>query len=187
MRVPVELRHASLLLNHGPTTLLSSAHDGQRNVMAAAWVMPIDFVPPRLAVVIDSKTHTRTLVERSGELVVQLPCADQAGLTYRAGTRSGQDHDKLAELELATEPASLVGAPLISGCAAWLEARVIPEPAMQSRYDLFIVEVVAAWADDALWQGGEWRFGSTARSTIHHVSRGLFFATGSPVRGDPPT
>jgi flavin reductase (DIM6/NTAB) family NADH-FMN oxidoreductase RutF len=46
--LPVDLAKAYLLLNHGPVTLVSSAHGGRRNVMAAAWTMPLDFSPPRL-------------------------------------------------------------------------------------------------------------------------------------------
>ena len=52
-RVP--LNKAYLLLNHGPVTLISSAHQGRRNVMAASWAMPLDFDPPKIAVVIDTR------------------------------------------------------------------------------------------------------------------------------------
>jgi flavin reductase (DIM6/NTAB) family NADH-FMN oxidoreductase RutF len=40
---PVELRHASRLLNHGPTVLITSRDESldRRNVMAAAWSMPV--------------------------------------------------------------------------------------------------------------------------------------------------
>jgi len=40
---PVPLAKACRLLNHGPTVLVSAAHGGPRNVMAAAWNMPLDF------------------------------------------------------------------------------------------------------------------------------------------------
>ena len=33
---PVALQHACRLINHGPTVLVTSAHDGRRNIMAAA-------------------------------------------------------------------------------------------------------------------------------------------------------
>jgi hypothetical protein len=56
MRKPVELAHASRLINHGPTVLVTSVHGGRRNVMAAAWSMPVEFTPPRLAIVIDKST-----------------------------------------------------------------------------------------------------------------------------------
>ena len=54
--VAVPLTKAYLLLNHGPVTLVSSAAGGRRNVMAAAWAMPLDFAPPKVAVVIDKST-----------------------------------------------------------------------------------------------------------------------------------
>ncbi|EGH46250.1 flavin reductase-like protein, partial [Pseudomonas syringae pv. pisi str. 1704B] len=37
---PVELEKAYRLLNHGPTALVSSSHEGTHNVMAAAWPVP---------------------------------------------------------------------------------------------------------------------------------------------------
>ena len=48
---PVAPEHASRLINHGPTVLVTSADGERRNVMAAAWSMPVEFTPPRVAVV----------------------------------------------------------------------------------------------------------------------------------------
>lgn len=44
---PVGLRHASRLLNHGPNVLITSRDEtiDRRNVMAAAWSMPVEFEP----------------------------------------------------------------------------------------------------------------------------------------------
>jgi flavin reductase (DIM6/NTAB) family NADH-FMN oxidoreductase RutF len=176
MRIPVELRRAHRLLNHGPTTLVSSAHAGRRNVMAAAWAMPLDFDPPKVAVVIASDTFTRTLVDASGEFVLSLPTVDQLDLTYAVGSCSGQAGDKFERFGIATAAASKVAAPLVEGCAAWLECRRLPEPEVALRHDLMLAEVVAAWADDTLWVDGEWRFGD--RPTLHHVARGTFHLTG---------
>ncbi|MFO0631123.1 MAG: FAD-dependent monooxygenase [Polyangiales bacterium] len=38
MRVPVPLAKAWRLFNHGPVTLVSAAHEGRENLLAAAWV-----------------------------------------------------------------------------------------------------------------------------------------------------
>jgi len=51
-RRPVDLSKAYRLLNHGPTVLVA-ASGGKRNIMAAAWAMPLDFSPPKVAVVLD--------------------------------------------------------------------------------------------------------------------------------------
>ncbi|HJQ97040.1 MAG TPA: flavin reductase family protein, partial [Candidatus Polarisedimenticolaceae bacterium] len=130
MRVPVPLRRAYKLINHGPTTLITSASGERRNVMAAAWVMGLDYEPARLAAVIASGTHTRTLVEETGEFVVNVPTLKMIDTVYAVGKVSGTDEDKFAEHRLATSPASIVAAPLLDGCAAWLECRVIREMAI---------------------------------------------------------
>lgn len=181
MRIPVPLAHANRLLNHGPTTLVSTAHGGRRNAMAAAWVMPIDFEPPKFAAVIAADTFTRELLLASGECVLHAPTAAMVDLTYALGSSSGRDGDKLARLQVATEPASLVAAPLLAGCAAWLECRRLPEPAIEERYDLFVLECVAAWADDTCWARGDWQFADASRRTIHHRKGGQFFATGESI------
>lgn len=72
---PVELKHASRLLNHGPTVLITSRDESidRRNVMAAAWSMPVEFEPPRIAIVVDKSTWSRELIERSGSSASSSP------------------------------------------------------------------------------------------------------------------
>jgi flavin reductase (DIM6/NTAB) family NADH-FMN oxidoreductase RutF len=175
---PVPLSKACRLLNHGPTVLVSSAHAGRRNVMAAAWTMPLDFDPPKVAVVIDKSTFTRELIEASGEFVLALPTRSLAAQTLAAGSSSGRDGDKFNTLGLETHPASLVAAPLPAGCIGWLECRVIEEPHIQCTYDLFLAEVLAAWADPASFSDGHWHFQDDALRSIHYVAGGNFFVTG---------
>ena len=81
---PVALEHASRLVNHGPTVLVTSADGARRNVMAAAWSMPVEFTPPRIAIVIDKRTFTRELVTASGAFGICLPGTALVDLTYAA-------------------------------------------------------------------------------------------------------
>jgi flavin reductase (DIM6/NTAB) family NADH-FMN oxidoreductase RutF len=182
----VELAKCYRLLNHGPTVLVSSAHGVRRNVMAAAWCMPLDFDPPKLLVVIDKSTFTRELVEASGEFVINVPTQAQRELTVAVGSESGRVHDKFDALGLAAFDALHVAAPLIAGCVAWLECRVVPEPHNQSRYDLFIGEVVAAQADRRVFSDGRWHFGpdDDGLRTLHHIAGGAFFVTGQATGTD---
>jgi len=183
MRVAVPLRRSWRLLNHGPTALISSAADGRANVMACAWVMAIDFEPPKLVAIVASDTFTRELINASGEFVVSLPTRAFAQTAYELGNVSGRDVDKFERFALATSAASIVAAPLVeSGCVAWLECRVRPHPDMAESYDLFVAEVLAAWADDEVFVDGEWVFPDDARRTIHHLARGTFLATGEKFR-----
>ena len=177
-RQSVPLTKSYLLLNHGPVVMITSAAGERRNVMSAAWVAPLDFDPPKVMVVIDKKAYTRELVEASGEFVLNIPCQAIAAKVIAAGSSSGRDGDKLASIDLATVNASQVGAPLLDECVAWLECKVIPEPANAQKYDLLIAEVVAASADPDVYSNGRWHFPNEASRTIHYQAGGSFFATG---------
>lgn len=175
---PVDPAKCYLLLNHGPVTLVSAAAGGRRNVMAASWVMPLDFDPPKVIAVVDGRSFTRELIDASGEFALSLPCRRQAEQVLAVGSVSGRDGDKFAAAGLSTFPASRIGAPLIRGCAAWLECRVLPNEGNQQRHDLFIAEVLAAWADPRLFSAGRWHFPDADSRTVHYQAGGAFFATG---------
>lgn len=84
----VELSRAYRILSHGPIVLVKSAHSNQRNIMAATWNTPLDFDPPKIAIVIDKKTYTRELIEASGTLAINVPCCDQADMVENGNTFS---------------------------------------------------------------------------------------------------
>ena len=183
---PVELARSYLLLNHGPVTLVGSAAGGRSNVMAAAWAMPLDFDPPKLLLVVDRNTLTRELIEASGEFSLNLPRRAQADKVLAVGSVSGRERDKFAASGLTPFSATRIGAPLIDGCVAWLECRVLPSPENQARHDLFIAEVLAAWADPEVFSEGRWHFPDDARRTIHYQAGGAFFVTGETFDASEP-
>lgn len=184
-RLPVPLDKAYRLLNHGPTVLVSAAHQGQRNIMAAAWAMPLDFEPPKVAVVLDKSTWTRQLLEASGTFVLQVPCVAQADIVQTVGNTAGQTLDKFATYGLQTFAGEQLDAPLLEGCVAWLECRLLPEPHNQGAYDLFLGEVISAQADARVFSEGHWHFeGHDQLRTLHHVAGGHFMAIGAPVKGN---
>ena len=174
----VPLNKAYLLLNHGPSTLVTSEHDGVANVMAAAWVMPLDFDPPKLMLVLDRNTWSRHLVEGSGAFVIQLPTRQQAELTLAVGSSNGGEANKFKQLNIRTSRAQKIEAPIVDGCVAYLECQVIREPHNQEKYDLFIAEIVAAYADERAFSNGRWHFSDDDLRTIPYQAGGAFFATG---------
>lgn len=187
LRLPVPLPQAYRLMNHGPTVLVSAAHGGLRNLMAAAWAMPLDFDPPKVAVVIDKSSFTRGLVEGSGCFALNLPCAAQADLAFTVGNTHGGPEgvgDKFARHAIAHFEGTTPGLPLVAGCVAWLECRLLPQPALQQAHDLFLGEVVAAQADARVFSNGRWHFDAhPALRTLHHVAGGHFLLPGDGVQG----
>lgn len=185
----VDINKAYRILNHGPTVLVSSAHAGKQNVMAAAWNMPLDFEPPKIAIVIDKNTYTRELIEASGSFAVNVPCRAQAEMVVKVGSSSGREllgkspDNKFADFNIATFAASKISAPLVEGCVAWLECKIISEPHIQNTYDLFLAEVVAAHADSRVFSDGHWHFdGHDDLRTIHHIAGGNFMAIGDAFK-----
>jgi flavin reductase (DIM6/NTAB) family NADH-FMN oxidoreductase RutF len=180
----VPLEKAYRLLNHGPTVLVSARHGGEDNVMAAAWACALDFNPPKLTVVLDKTTRTRQLVEASSMFVIQVPTMAQLRLTHEVGTQSLKDDpDKLQSSGVALFGMEGFDLPFVAGCSAWLACKLIPEPRNQDVYDLFIGEVVGAWADTRVFKDGHWYFETAdpALRSLHYIAGGHFYAIGDAL------
>ena len=184
---PVPLEKSSRLMNHGSNVLVSAQHAGAQNAMAAAWACVLDYgQSTKVSVVLDKSTFTRGLVEASGFFALQLPTMAMAKLTHALGSESAHDvPNKLEKLGAKTFSAPGFELPLVEGCVAWLACKLMPELHNQKTYDLFIGEVVGAWADERVFHEGRWDFEKAPQElrTIHHVAGGNFFVTGEVVSG----
>jgi flavin reductase (DIM6/NTAB) family NADH-FMN oxidoreductase RutF len=184
----LDLRHAYRLLNTGTSVLIATAHAGRRNLMACAWNMALDFTPAKLAVCIDKATATRPLLEGSGVFAVGVPRAGQAEMVFRVGSMSARDvpgQDKFTAFDIAYFPATRIDVPLVADCIGWLECRLIPEPPVQQAHDLFVGEVLAAWADERAFADGKFRpLHDTPPDwrTLHHLGAGNFVVPGQQLQ-----
>ena len=179
--VPVELSKAYRLINHGPTVLVSSRLQGVDNVMAAAWACAMDFMPPKLTVVIDSETKTREMIEKTGYFGIQIPTVAQTQLTTEVGSVSlNDDAEKLKKANVELFQFEGFDLPFVAGCSGWMACKLVPEPHNQNTYDLFIGEVIGAWADTRVFKDGRWYFENADPSlrSIHHVAGGHYYAIG---------
>lgn len=188
---PVDLAKSWRLINHGPTVLVSAHHGGMDNVMAAAWACGLDFTPPKLTVVLDKSTKTRELVEKAGVFGIQVPTVAQVQLTREVGTLSrvtAPDKLERTGVDFFRFPAFTAhDIPFVAGCSAWMACRLIPEPHNQQTYDLFIGEIIAAWADTRVFRDGRWHYedADPALRSIHHVAGGFFYAAGEALHPKP--
>tara|TARA_R110000851_G_scaffold333550_1_gene516147 strand:+ start:180317 stop:180901 length:585 start_codon:yes stop_codon:yes gene_type:complete len=183
---PVLLHHANRLINHGPTVLVTSTFQGRHNIMAAAWSMPVEFDPPRIAVVIDKTTYTHELIRRSGVFGICIPGVAAIDLTYSVGRVSGREQDKISALNVPTISGPETGVSLVEqGCAAWLECRRIPEEHAENAYDTCFAEVVNAAADPLVFSGGRWQLNDANKAlhSIHHLGGGVFGSSGTTIQG----
>lgn len=113
--IPVELHHASCLLNHGPTVMITSFDEQsqRRNIMAAAWSMPVEFEPPRVAIVVDKSTWTRELIEGNGKFGIVIPGVAATNWTWAVGSVSGREEDKFNCYGIPVVRGPVLGLPLV--------------------------------------------------------------------------
>ena len=167
---PFPLDKVYQLIEPGPVVLLTTAFDGELNVMTMSWHMMMEFVPPRIGCVVSSADHSFTALTRTGECVIAIPAADMAEKVVAIGNCSGRDTDKFAEIGLTALPAEEVSAPLIGECFANLECRVVDRDFVE-RHNLFVLDVAKAWHDPQ----------QVAPKTLHHKGYGTFVIDGEEI------
>lgn len=159
------------LIEPGPVVLLTTSREGVPNVMTMSWHMMVEFTPPLLACVVSSGDYSFSALAATGECVIGIPAVEIAEKVVAIGNCSGRDTDKFARFGLTPRPASQIAAPLIEECFANLECRVV-ETRLVEQYNLFVLEVVAAWRDPA----------REAPRTIHHRGYGSFAVDGEIIQ-----
>jgi flavin reductase (DIM6/NTAB) family NADH-FMN oxidoreductase RutF len=159
------------LLEPGPVVLLTTAVRDERNVMTMSWHMMMEFEPPLVGCVISGRNHSFSLLEKSRQCVINVPTREIAREVVACGNTSGRSCDKFASFGLTPRPAKRVAAPLIEECYASLEC-VIADRRMVTAYNMFILEVVAAWIDRSVKRP----------RTLHHMGRGRFAVSGDVLR-----
>lgn len=108
-----------------PVTLIGTYHEGKHNVMTASWISQVSLNPPLVMVSIAPGRYTYELLEKSREFVVSILAADQGEVANFCGSRSGREVDKIEALKLRTRPGQAVKVPLLEGCVANLECRLV--------------------------------------------------------------
>lgn len=178
---PIDLNKAYRLLQVGPTTMISSKHDGIENVMAAAWVGLVGNT--KVMAFIGKQAYTRQLVEKSGYYVVHIPVVGQMETVLYAGEHS------YANMPNKNDNFSFFyqegfDLPLVEGCAGWLVCKVIPNAENEQQHDLFMGEIVGAWSDDRVFRNGHWIFDEAPDElrTVHYVAGGQFYAIGKGTK-----
>ncbi len=130
--------------------LYSTARGDKRNVQFAFRALGISDDPPLLLVCVQDKNYSLGLIRETREFVLnacsekQLDAIDKSrGLTGRTV------EDKFAALGFETQPAKHVKAPLVKGCHANVECRVLNEMVAEGLV-IFLVEALACYVDNDL-------------------------------------
>jgi flavin reductase (DIM6/NTAB) family NADH-FMN oxidoreductase RutF len=126
--------------------------EGKSNIISVSFCMPVSKEPPLIACAIGKNACSSELIKNSKEFIVNVPPAELKPKIYYYGFHSGYQVDKFKETGLTPLPARKVKAPVIDGCVAYMECKVIQEIETGDK-NLFIGEVVEAYADETLAKG----------------------------------
>ena len=127
--------------------LFSTWADGHPNVQFAFRALGIDDNPPLLLVGVQHTNYSLGAVRETRQFGLNVCCQDQVSAIEASRGLSGRElHDKIARLGLATFPAKYITAPLIAGCHANVECRVV-DSMEAGGVTLFLAEALACYVD----------------------------------------
>lgn len=143
----VTLSLAYRLLHPMHTVLVSCiGKAGKPNISTVAWVMPTSIVPPLLAISLAPQRHSYTLIEESGEFIVNIPTLEILQAVYACGSLTGRSFDKFKKTNLTPMPAKTVKAPAIRECIAHFECSV-DSKFKTGDHTVFVGKILEAYAD----------------------------------------
>jgi flavin reductase (DIM6/NTAB) family NADH-FMN oxidoreductase RutF len=128
-----------------PVTLVGAMVEGRANFMAVGWVMRVNRQPPLLAVALNKAHYTPKGIRAQRSFSVNFPGANLMEKADYCGLVSGHKVDKSGLFRVFF--GELETAPLIEECPLGLECRVYEVVELPAN-DLFIGEIVAAYADE---------------------------------------
>lgn len=187
-RRPIEF--ASRLLMGGPVTLVTSAFRGEHNVMPLAWHMPLSSDPPLIGISVAQSRHSVDMISHAEEFALNFPARPLMHHVQYLGALTGAEIDKFEATQLATFPAARVSAPLIEGCAGWIECE-LKEVVPIGDHILFIGQPVAVQIDPEAFDE-RWTVGTEAKRPLHFLGGNLYavlqraLEARIPGRGDAP-
>ena len=112
---------------------LNTAKDGQCNTMTIGWAMcGIIWSRPVITVAVRYSRHTYKLIEGADEFALSVPKPGTMLEELKfAGTESGRNYDKFAELNLVKLFADSSNVPLIKGCGLHYTCKTVYQQSME--------------------------------------------------------
>lgn len=130
-------------LEPGPIVLVSSAHEGKRNIMTMGWHMMMGFAPALFGCYIWHHNRSHDMIRGSRQCVINVPTFELIDTAIAIGNSSGGEIDKFDEFGLTAVEADKVAAPLIGECYASFECELEDDHLAAERC-FFIWRVVKA-------------------------------------------
>jgi len=138
------------LIYPNPVVLVTTIDANNRaNVITLTLVGAVCWQPPIISIGVGKNQHSRSLIEKSREFVVNIPKAEMLRDVEFCGLVSGRNVDKCAKTGFTLVPSSKVKPPMIKECPVNLECKVKKKVPLGSNV-LFLAEVVCLHVDEKM-------------------------------------
>lgn len=151
---------------------------GNVNIITIAWTGTICTNPPMAYISVRPERYSYSMLEETGEFVINLTTKDLVFATDFCGVKSGREVDKFQEMNLTQGEAAKVNVPVIKESPVNIECRVTEQREFGS-HTMFLAKVEAVQADQAyLDKNGKFDL-SLAKPIVY--SHGEYFCLGEKL------
>ena len=175
---------AARILLAGPVALVTTHDRGADNVLPVAWHMPLSLVPPLVGIGLEQSRHSLDMIRASEQFALNIPTRTLLHHVQYLGAYSGEEIDKLEATQLELFAASHIDAPLIQGCAAWIECE-LREVLPLGDHELCIGLVVAVHVDPAAFDE-RWLLSGDEHSPLHYLGGNEYAQLGHALQARVP-
>ena len=162
-----------------PSVLVTCGTKSRSNIITVAWTGTLCTNPPMCYISVRPERYSYELIRETMEFTINLTTESMAKATDWAGVRSGRDYDKFKEMNLETEAAEIVAAPVLKDAPVAIECKVrqvIP----LGTHDMFLAEVVNVLVDEEFIDAETGKF-DLERAGLIAYSHGEYFALGKAL------
>ena len=171
----IELKYATRLVNSGPVVMVSAVHGEKRAIMTVAWNMPVQKEPPLIAIGIGRGHHTTSIIEQSGEFVINVPGYEMLDTVRYCGSVTGYREDKFRSGRFDFTRGRVVEAPILTDAMAVLECMVERKVELD-KLNIYLGKVVRCAAKKDCFSE-TWKVSEGMVSLVHHLGGPNFYSS----------
>ncbi len=133
------IKDALHLLPYGFYSITSRNGD-EVNAMVANWVMQASFTPRLMAVALQKKAYSHSVISEGGVFAVNIFRAEDADAIRPYTKGRAKNPEKMSDADY--RPAPETGCPVLAGAAAYVECRVVDLVDVGGDHDILVGEIV---------------------------------------------
>lgn len=136
------------MLNPVPAVMVSVADkNGKANIITIAWAGTICTNPPMVSISVRPERYSYSMIEETGEFVINLTTKELVRACDYCGVKSGRDVDKFKEMNLTQLKMDKVKTPGIAESPVNIQCKVVKKEELGSHH-MFIAEVLGVTIDE---------------------------------------